>query len=635
MADRRVSLVLKLVVVVFFLFVTSGCLVVVVDAVAATARPRGIIVIQPDDLNFMERWTPPSHFPKEPSVYDVELPNMDRLRINGLQMLRAYTASPWCGTSRYSTMTGRYASRAASSRRFNAGADISLVKIANTQLLDIDTAAITAGGGESYDDDYYGDNGSVAAATTTIADGHDCSHNNMAQVLRSNGYRTGVIGKWHLDNDADLTGKYDYQRIQNRIRSCGFDTAEAIYHENMNLQWTNNQEFTHNMEHLTIRAMDFMDSALDNGEDFFLYFNPTAPHESGNVFEALTKHSCLDTVEGRLTKEPSIPGMTENIGCEAYRKTILNRANGDASNEVLGAIWVDDSVGALLLYLESKGILDSTMIVFQMDHGKEGKGSMYEPGTRIAQFVHYPQEIAPGSTYSGLVSTIDVAPTILDYAGISHEALPLGTYEMDGTSWRGLDDDNNNLKKRCIVIEDRLDRAVVCDCEKYMKIGDRSISGTFRRGNQHGLINWYDTTFQLCDNSTGTYVSSPSQSREATGIVHQPENLVAMLNCHFSMTIPSDTPTYGKCDHLLFSSSPPPIHVSDSDSDMVQFQENASTVVALPASDNDDVTVYPLEISPLNVEGSSSSSSAGRRDYYLSFPPITGLFVVVAIAVFI
>ena len=76
------------------------------------AKPN-IIVMQPDDLQFYDDWSAPPNNPIAPSEMNpiprssdgnALLPNMEFLRTNGLQMKQAYTVSPMCGTSRYSTM---------------------------------------------------------------------------------------------------------------------------------------------------------------------------------------------------------------------------------------------------------------------------------------------------------------------------------------------------------------------------------------------------------------------------------------------------------------------------------------------------------------------------------------------------
>ena len=66
------------------------------------------------------------------------------------------------------------------------------------------------------------------------------------------------------------------------------------------------------------------------------------------------------------------------------------------------------------------GKLEDTVIIFQMDHGVPGKGLLFENGVRIAQFVHYPKMFGTnGIKFDGMVSTIDIGPSMLHLAGIN------------------------------------------------------------------------------------------------------------------------------------------------------------------------------------------------------------------------
>eukprot|EP00547_Thalassionema_nitzschioides_P016687 CAMPEP_0194251322 /NCGR_PEP_ID=MMETSP0158-20130606/25181_1 /TAXON_ID=33649 /ORGANISM="Thalassionema nitzschioides, Strain L26-B" /LENGTH=490 /DNA_ID=CAMNT_0038988429 /DNA_START=32 /DNA_END=1501 /DNA_ORIENTATION=- len=452
-------------------------------------RPN-FIVCQPDDLPFFEEWTPPPHFPKGrdmeffPSNNNNDdgggglLPNMERLRTQGLQLMQAYTTSPMCGTSRYSTITGRYPSRSSFNKLKNQeDDDISDIVIPKTKLLD----------------------------TSQVVDGQDCSENNLAAVLQQNGYRTGMVGKWHLGNtDRD---NYDYDAFREHVQGCGFDYAEALYAENLwdDIYWT--EWHSHNMEYMTERAVNFITTTSSQTEEeeeeepFFLYFNPTVPHEGADVYEALTEYPCTWTPGGTLDQEPRVPGMTSDKSCQDYRQTVLDRANGKRDNRSLGAIWLDDSIGSLLQVLEETNQLDNTFFLFQMDHGQEGKVSLWEPGTRIAQFVHYPDggfaRQQQQQRFDGMVSVIDIAPTILDYAGVVRQDV----YDMDGISWRRAVEEEASSsstlffkEQRCLFFEFQRDRAVRCGCYKYMELHEDDIddSYTYRYGRRHGLD--YDNT---------------------------------------------------------------------------------------------------------------------------------------------
>ena len=195
-----------------------------------------IIVMQPDDLTFFDAWGRPPNNPDEltrfidfPDNDGNGLPNIERLRLNGLQMLQAYTASPVCGTSRYSTITDKYPSRAESSATRNT------------------------------------DNDDVPEVTipTTKLEGNDCSTENLAAAFSSEGYRTAMVGKWHLSRLG--RNEYSYETAVNTVENCGFEYVDGLYIENLNDDETDSAvgtyrdgTFSHNMEWITHVAIDFM-----------------------------------------------------------------------------------------------------------------------------------------------------------------------------------------------------------------------------------------------------------------------------------------------------------------------------------------------------------------------------------------
>lgn len=100
---------------------------------------------------------------------------------------------------------------------------------------------------------------------------------------------------------------------------------------------------------------------------------------------------------------------------------------------------VDDGIGKVLDYLEENGILDNTLVIYTSDqgfylgeHGWFDKRFMYEQSLSTPLLARYPREIKPGSVVSEMVLNLDLAPTMLDYAGIN---IPP---DMQGKSWRSL-----------------------------------------------------------------------------------------------------------------------------------------------------------------------------------------------------
>lgn len=537
---------------VILALLAADCFISIVSA--EDTRPN-FIIMQPDDLQFYEEWGPPAHFNGEPEHHypaNSDLPWMNYLRDNGLTMMQAYTASPKCGTSRYSTITGRYPARSSYGRNsainnFDSTGeyiDVSPVTIPSTKLQDV-----------------------------AVDDGDDCSTGNLAALLKGEGYRTGVTGKWHLLN---TNRRDDYQGIQQQVRDCGFDFVEALYKDNIS-SWATEDGFHHNHEYVTAKALQFIvDEAPSDGtrQPFFLYFNPTIPH-GPSVFDALENYNCTDTPAGAdsidISEVNNIPKMTAEYGnsCTAYRQGVIARAGGSTENKDLGAIWTDDSIGALISTLDDVGELNNTYLLFQQDHGQEGKSSLFEPGVRIVQHVHFPNGNFYSHQFHGVVSTIDIGPTIADFAGISYNpGLFTHHYEMDGRSWMSAVQqgdswpDNDNT---CIASAMEKDRSVVCGCDKYIRIYNVSSTnaGTVRDGTDanYGIDFAEEMLFDLCA-GTGTYQISPAGSPEMDNQFfarqERSQQLSEFMDCHVAATDPNNVPDYTGCSLPTLAPTPEP-----------------------------------------------------------------------------
>jgi len=453
--------------------------------------------------------------------------------------MQAYAASPSCATSRYSTLTGRYASRSAVSRSIAVAATVA------TAASDDNPAAAAA-------------TASVTVPTTKLEDvedyGNDCSRDNIAVQFRNSGYTTGMFGKWHLSRIDDAS--YTYDGAVDVVKGCGFDTVGSLYVENLaggrreEFNSFSDGTFSHNMEHMTYEAIQFINDAAGGGTPFFAYFNPTVPHGANSIDMALSDFSCRDTPQGRLAFDPVIPGMVEDgdTDCDSYRNSIKRRAD---SADDYGPIWLDDSVGALLQALEDNGILDNTIFVFQEDHGQETKNTLYETGLRIPQFVYSPGTIPESTLFVGPVSTIDVGPTMLEFAGI------MPSYDMDGRSWKASVTDAIIDKSAhpiitwsggdpCIFFDNERDRSVRCGCYKYILIDEDSIdeftSTTYQRGGRQGLASDVEVLFNLCD-EFGKYATDPNDNKEAVNLIDtsptEATELKEILQCHIDRTAPS------------------------------------------------------------------------------------------------
>ncbi|MFP5379519.1 MAG: sulfatase/phosphatase domain-containing protein, partial [Vicinamibacteria bacterium] len=97
---------------------------------------------------------------------------------------------------------------------------------------------------------------------------------------------------------------------------------------------------------------------------------------------------------------------------------------------------VDDSIGRVLAWLEQHDLLDSTLVVYMGDngfmfgeHGLIDKRTAFEWSMRVPMLVHYPAAVKAGTTVDAIIANIDVAPTVLEAAGLERPA------HMDGQSF--------------------------------------------------------------------------------------------------------------------------------------------------------------------------------------------------------
>ncbi|MEM6315073.1 MAG: sulfatase-like hydrolase/transferase, partial [Planctomycetota bacterium] len=311
---------------------------------ADPAQPNIIFIITDDqrrqELGFLEG--------------QAHTPTIDQLARNGMVFDNCYVASSVCTPSRYTVLSGHYASRSET---------------------DYFKAQTTAEG----------------MTRVTWNSGFMPDQPNVAQVLRDAGYMTGFVGKWHIggmrrppgdpitpgDDPADPRVierlEANQTAFAEHLNSFGFDYAARIYAGNPD----DDQELKavglniHNMEWITEGALRFIDQAHATDRPFFLYFSTTLTHSPAPV-ESLLGDPTLTPV-GKLD-EPI-------TGVQPSRDDVVRRAKErDLPKELWAPLWLDDGVGALVAKLDELGIDENTLIVYFVDHGSEfqSKGTCYE-----------------------------------------------------------------------------------------------------------------------------------------------------------------------------------------------------------------------------------------------------------------
>jgi N-sulfoglucosamine sulfohydrolase len=201
--------------------------------------------------------------------------------------------------------------------------------------------------------------------------------NTIYTRLKAAGYRTGMIGKLHVEPASALP--IDFRSIP----SANYERKD--------------------LPRYAADAGQFM-SAGD--EPFFLMVNyPDAHWPFLNQVDGQPKQLIT---EDQVKPWPYL--AHENKIIRAYTAAMYN-----------GIKRLDDCVGELMQNLERSGKARNTLVIYLSDHGDEfarGKFDIYEAGTKVPFLISWPGKINKGVVSEALVSTIDLVPTMLDVAGL-------------------------------------------------------------------------------------------------------------------------------------------------------------------------------------------------------------------------
>ena len=251
------------------------------------------------------------------------------------------------------------------------------------------------------------------------------------RLLREAGYRTGLFGKWHIRQDPN---DFDEWKVL---------PGQGVYFD---------PDFIHNgarrrergyaTDLTTDFALDFLRRRGD--EPFCLVYQHKAPHRP---FTPAPRHASLygdiawpkpETYDDDYATRPlareaedmkfeiSLAGdyedLPKGLSAAAKKHWIFDRFVKDHHRAVYG---VDENLGVILQYLDDTGLAEDTLIVYTTDngyflgeHGWYDKRFMYEPSLRIPFLVRYPRLPLKGHVEERMVLNVDIAPTILDLAGI-------------------------------------------------------------------------------------------------------------------------------------------------------------------------------------------------------------------------
>ena len=335
----------------------------------------------------------------------------------------------------------------------------------------------------------------------------------LPEVLRANGYRTSLIGKWHVAVRPDL---------------IGFDKAvyPAEPHRNIDQDYFINGEKTRTEGFGPDFEIDCARKFIDSNRDkpFFLYFNVSPPHfPYSDMPESYLKHYAPEETVLRPNAEMVQDKESEDFWLQTYMWGAAFRLQGRQlpmpegfDLQALTAMYygmikcVDDYVGKMTEILRDSGFLENTIFLFLSDHGENlGSHCLFnkmrntEESIRIPMVFSWPGQIPVRRNSQQIISTIDVMPTILGLLGIKAPG------EVQGQDLSAvIRGEKASTGKNYAIIESIA--------------GDRGIrtpSMKYNRMEQEGLWEWEDY-LQYCGNRT--YRDSVDDAVQLFDLTHDP-----------------------------------------------------------------------------------------------------------------
>lgn len=369
------------------------------------AKPINILFIFTDD----QRWDALGYA----GNHVIQTPNLDRLAARGTYFENAFVTTAICCVSRASVLTGQYG-------RYSGVQDFFTP---------------------------------IRLETT------------YPRYLREAGYYTGFIGKWgtqerdtgYFMEAADLfdfwagsmgQGNYWHERDCNFVRNNGTTQkhdflcdcppdARGFSGEEIRVGKENIEDPVHQETYIVpLKARIFLDQR-DKTKPFCLSISFKSPHgpwsdydeKFRNAYEGLAMPVAPSVDEQDARSRPGFLKRSLNGIKDLEKVRTAHEMNGPLQQSMRQYYrlisGMDQAVGELVEELKKRGLHDNTVIIFYSDnghfmweHGFTGKWLMYEESIRVPGFIFDPRNPKQGERSGEMVLNIDLAPTILDFAGL-------------------------------------------------------------------------------------------------------------------------------------------------------------------------------------------------------------------------
>ena len=388
-----------------------------------TSHPNMIFFLV-DDMGWMDCTVYGSQY--------YETPNIERLAKKGIVFTNAYSANPLCSPTRASIMTGKYPHRfhlTTPGGHLPPNPDVPMMK----------ESAVAW-------------NKVVCPDSRTFMFLEEFT---IAEALKTAGYATAHMGKWHLGQEAYWP---EHQGFDLNIAGGNYPGPPSFFSPYKNVKLTDGPDKEYITDRLTDEALKY----LDNHKDTTFYLNLW-----------------------HFAVHAPFQGQRELM--KKYEQKTDPRDKQD--NAIMGAMIesMDKSLGRIMDKLDELKLTENTVIIFFSDNGgnmydlidgktatnnfplKMGKGNIHEGGIRVPCIISWPGKIKPATKSDEVICSIDFYPTLLEIAGLK----PQKGQVIDGVSLSSLLLKGKPLKQR----------EVYCHYPHYTPATDNYPSTSVRSGD--------------------------------------------------------------------------------------------------------------------------------------------------------
>ena len=327
------------------------CILILVSCSNINDSKPNIIIILADDAGY-------SDFGFMGSV-EIKTPNLDQLALDGVKFNNAYVSASVCSPSRAGLLTGMY------QQRF----------------------------------------GHECNLDSDVNNSFDPNQITIAEALKTEGYSTGLIGKWHLGDKTQnhpLKNGFDYfWGFISGARNYFYDPREVDRNSIRNVVENYNQtKFDGYLtDVLGEKAISFIDKNNQSNNPFFLFLSFNAPHTPMQA-----------------------------------KEEVLKKFKDNPRQVYTSMMWsMDEAIGNVIDALKENNQYENTIIYFLSDNGaamsnnaspfpyKGWKGNQYEGGIKTPMIMTWKNKIKSNSQFDGFISALDIFKTSLEVSNVSED----------------------------------------------------------------------------------------------------------------------------------------------------------------------------------------------------------------------